>query len=324
MNDYLASLWLPGQAAEFRTPAALIARDVCHFCKRPVVQRDGSHCCMEHGDIIPIRSHVQNGRAINHVICASISGEKEQGRTNGWRIALCTNRIFTTPIIAGFISLNRPAFLGMKKIDGLLEKFGMNEELFYKIFPKAKPGTFDALVAVTPQAELVTGTRLRYFIAQCAHESQGFSRLEENMHYFNASRIRTVWPTRFKTEAEANRYTNRPIELANRVYAGRYGNGDEASGDGWRFRGRGWIGLTFVANYARFFKWYAVEQNPNPDFVSTVLGAAYSAAWYWIDHDLNQLCDSGDFDGVTRKINPAMAGRVERRKILEKLEKHWS
>lgn len=197
----------------------------------------------------------------------------------------------------------------------------MNEELFYKLFLKAKPGTFDALTAITPQAELVTGTRLRYFIAQCAHESQGFSRLEENMHYFNASRIRAVWPTRFKSEAEAIRYTNRPIELANRVYANRYGNGDEASGDGWRYRGRGWIGLTFADNYRRFFGW--ADKQIDPEFVSTVDGAALSAAWYWIEHDLNDLCDSGDFDGVTRKINPAMAGRLERRKILEKLEKHW-
>jgi putative chitinase len=199
----------------------------------------------------------------------------------------------------------------------------MNEELFYKLFPNAKPGTFDALVAVIPQAELVTPTRLRYFIAQCAHESQGFSRLEENLNYSTASRIRAVWPSRFKSEAEANRYTNRPIELANRVYANRYGNRDESSGDGWKFRGRGWIGLTFAENYVRFFKWCGLETYHDPDFVSTVDGATKSAAWYCIEHDLNGICDSGSFDGVTRKINPAMAGRLERRKILEKLEKHW-
>ena len=198
----------------------------------------------------------------------------------------------------------------------------MNEELFYRLFPNAKPGTFDALTAIIPLAGLDKPTRLRYFIAQCGHESKGFSRLEENLNYSKASRIRAVWPNRFKSEAQANRYTNRPIELANRVYANRYGNGDEASGDGWRYRGRGWIGLTFADNYRIFFGW--ADKQIDPEFVSTVDGAALSAAWYWIEHDLNDLCDSGDFDGVTRKINPAMAGRVERRKILEKLEKHWS
>ncbi len=198
----------------------------------------------------------------------------------------------------------------------------MNEEMFYKLFPNAKPGTFDALTGIIQQAELVTPTRLRYFIAQCAHESQGFSRLEENLNYSKASRIRAVWPSRFKSEADAALYVNNPMDLANRVYANRYGNGDESSGDGWLYRGRGWIGLTFAANYLRFFKWE--DKNIDPEFVSTVSGAALSAAWYWIDHDLNQLCDSGSFDEVTRKINPAMAGRVERRKILEKLEKNWS
>lgn len=199
----------------------------------------------------------------------------------------------------------------------------MNEKLFYKIFQKAKPGTFDALTAIIQQAELVTPTRLRYFIAQCAHESQGFSRLEENMRYSKISRIRLIWPHRFDSDRDAARYVNNPMDLANRVYSARYGNGDEASGDGWKFRGRGWIGLTFAENYVRFFKWCGLEPYHDPDFVSTVDGAAKSAAWYWIEHDLNGLCDSGDFDGVTRKINPAMAGRLERRQILEKLEKHW-
>lgn len=190
------------------------------------------------------------------------------------------------------------------------------------IFPDALAGTWEALNEIAvPKADLSSSTRLCYFLAQCGHESAGFSRLQENLNYTSAGRICAVWPSRFKSKVDAIPYISNPQKLANRVYAGKYGNGDERSGDGWRYRGRGWIGLTFANNYRRFFEWAGMPGDTNPDFVATVTGAALSSAWYWTANEINPLCDEGDFVGVTKKINPPLAGLDDRERLLALIEK---
>lgn len=198
----------------------------------------------------------------------------------------------------------------------------IDKDRFYDIFPDALPGTWDALTEIAvPKADLSTPARLRYFLAQCGHESGGFARLQENLHYTSAGRICAVWPSRFRSKVDAIPYISSPKKLANRVYAGKYGNGDERSGDGWRYRGRGWIGLTFAGNYRRFFEWAGMPADTNPDLVATVKGAALSAAWYWAANEINPLCDEGAFVGVTKKINPKLAGLDDRKRLLALIEK---
>lgn len=198
----------------------------------------------------------------------------------------------------------------------------LDKERFDKIFPNAEDGTFGALSGIAiAKADLSTPARLRYFLAQCGHESAGFSRLQENMNYTSAGRICAVWPSRFNSKVDAIPYISNPQKLANRVYANRGGNGGETSGDGWKYRGRGWIGLTFAGNYQHFFSWAGMPEDSNPDFVSTVKGAALSAAWYWTRNGINALCDKGNFVAVTKKINPAMAGIDDRKRLLAMIEK---
>lgn len=198
----------------------------------------------------------------------------------------------------------------------------IDQDLFGNIFSNAVEGTCAALTEIAiPKADLSTPVRLLYFLAQCGHESAGFAKLQENLNYTSAGRICAVWPSKFKHKISAIPYISNPKKLANAVYAGRYGNGDEASGDGWRYRGRGWIGLTFKNNYRSFFAWAGTPEDTNPDFVSTVMGAALSAAWYWDSNHLNALCDKNNFVGLTKKINPALAGINDRKRILATIEK---
>lgn len=198
----------------------------------------------------------------------------------------------------------------------------IDQDLFEQMFPNAAVGTYATLVDVAiPKADLSTPDRLRFFIAQCGHESAGFAKLQESLNYTSAGRICAVWPYRFKRKVDAIPYVSNPQKLANAVYASRGGNGGETSGDGWRYRGRGWIGLTFAGNYRHFFDWAGMPEDSDPDFVATVAGAALSASWYWTRNGINALCDKNDFVGVTKKINPALAGIDDRKRLLAMIEK---
>lgn len=156
--------------------------------------------------------------------------------------------------------------------------------------------------------------RAAMFIAQAAHESAGFSRLEENLHYRDPMRIAKVWPTRFTGYADAARFVNQPEALANHVYAGRLGNGDAASGDGWRYRGRGLFQITGRANYAAAAEQLQQPIDDTPELVALPHHAALTAAWFWSTRGLNEAADLRDVAKVTRIINgPAMLGLEERR-----------
>jgi putative chitinase len=154
------------------------------------------------------------------------------------------------------------------------------------------------------------------FLAQAMHESQDLNRLVENLHYTTVEQLRRVWPTRFATLADAALVVRNPERLANTVYSNRLGNGDFASGDGWRYRGRGIFQLTGRANYMAAGEALNRPYKYQPDLVAEVPDAVLTAAWYWAVTGCNECLK---FDATTRKINPAMHGAKERRGIYERI-----
>lgn len=160
--------------------------------------------------------------------------------------------------------------------------------------------------------------RIAMFVAQASHESQGFARLEESLYYTTALRLTYVWPTRFTGLADAGRFVRKPQALANHVYAGRNGNGDENSGDGWRFRGRGLFQLTGRANYLAAEDALVYPYVEQPEMVTLPAHAALTAAWYWTANRLNDAADVGDVRAATRLINgPALVGLSDRREAYD-------
>ncbi len=159
-----------------------------------------------------------------------------------------------------------------------------------------------------------TPKRQAAFIAQTAHESAGFTRLAENLNYSENGLLRT-WPNRFTAE-QARQYARRPEAIANYVYGGRLGN--KEPGDGWRYRGRGWIMITGRANYAGITRLLrekcqsAPDLEVQPELLETMHWAAMSAGAYWNDHNLNVLADRGDFAGITKRINGGTNGAADR------------
>lgn len=177
----------------------------------------------------------------------------------------------------------------------------------------------DPLSAACARFDIDTPQRLAAFIGQCAVESGCFTALEENLYYTSAQRIQAVWPSRVPNADLAASLVCNPQALANRVYAGRLGNGDEASGDGWRYRGRGLIGITGMINYTLAATALAMPLVTDPDLVAQPEGACLTAAWYWHTHKLNALADAGLVDAITRQVNgPATMHADLRRQYTEK------
>lgn len=154
------------------------------------------------------------------------------------------------------------------------------------------------------------------FIAQCMHESTKFTAMEESLFYRDAERLAKIFSSSFRSAAEAQPYVKNPKALANRVYANRIGNGDEASGDGWRYRGRGPLGLTGKDNYAAAGRATGLPLVSNPDLVAQPSTGCHAAAWFFKDKGCLPLADQGLIDEVTRKINPPMVGKIERREFF--------
>jgi putative chitinase len=178
---------------------------------------------------------------------------------------------------------------------------------------------YTALEQLFPDYEINTPQRMAAFIAQCAHESGGFMVLTENLNYRWQS-LRKVFPRYFPDDAIAQDYANRPNKqeaIANRVYASRMGNGDEASGDGWRFRGRGLIQLTGRHNYTWFAASLEISPEEATEYLTTFEGAAQSACWFWENNKLNQWADKGDILTLTKRINGGTIGLDDRIKHYE-------
>lgn len=167
--------------------------------------------------------------------------------------------------------------------------------------------------------EINTPKRVAAFIAQCAHESGGFRVLKENLNYRAAS-LRKLFSKYFPTDALAAEYASKPNKqqaIANRIYASRMGNGDEASGDGFRYCGRGLIQLTGKNNYQNFADSLQMDVKDVPEYLATFEGAAQSACWFWETNNLNREADAGDIKTMTRKINGGYIGLEDRIKHYE-------
>lgn len=156
----------------------------------------------------------------------------------------------------------------------------------------------ESLLAAMEVAEITTPQRAAHFLAQIGHESLDLSRMEESLNY-SADRLVAVWPARFTAETAAL-YARQPEKIANFVYANRMGNGDEASGDGWRFRGRGSIGITGRVAYAEFGRSVNRDLLADPGAVAEEPALAIGAAtWHWTNRQINQIADRDDLPGAT-------------------------
>ena len=165
--------------------------------------------------------------------------------------------------------------------------------------------------------DINTPTRQACFIGQCAHESNNFRTLEENLHYSAAALMR-VWPSRFPDLDVANQYANNPEKIANKVYGGRMGNTED--GDGWKYHGRGLIQLTGKENYANCGSGLNVDLLGDPNLLVTPEYAALSAGWFWNKKGLNSLADSEDIETMTKRINGGLIGLIDRKAKIAKAE----
>jgi putative chitinase len=170
---------------------------------------------------------------------------------------------------------------------------------------------YNALCTMLPDYEITSVKRVAAFLAQTAHESGGYTALSENLNYKWES-LRKVFPKYFPTDELAQQYAKQPEKIANRVYGGRMGNGAEASGDGWKFCGRGLIQLTGKDNYTNFCESIDTPLEELPAYLETFEGAVQSACWFWETNNLNQWADAGDILTLTKRINGGTIGLDDR------------
>jgi putative chitinase len=209
----------------------------------------------------------------------------------------------------------------------------LDGETLRRVFPDCADadGWAMALDSALSRYHITTRDRICAFLAQTSHESAHFRRLEESLFYRSPERLMAVWPKRFPSEASALAYLQNPERLANFVYARRMGNGDEASGDGFRFRGRGLIQLTGRSNYQQAGEALGLDLVGSPDRLTSKEVAALSAAWFWDSRGLNALADHDkpdedmeDFVEITRRINGGTVGLEERLAAYKLLRKALS
>lgn len=162
--------------------------------------------------------------------------------------------------------------------------------------------------------------RFAGFFSQCAHESADFTVKEENLKY-SAEGLRRTFPKYFFNPAIAAKYERNPKMIASRVYANRMGNGPEESGDGYTYRGRGFIQLTGKTNYMMFAAAMGRDMTWTMNFISTDDGAFYSALWFWKKNNCNLVCDKEDIRGLTQIINGGMNGFLDRSERYERYKR---
>jgi len=185
----------------------------------------------------------------------------------------------------------------------------------------------DAVIAMIPDTaakfNINTPLRLAHFLAQCGHESGGFRATQENLNY-SAKGLNGIFRKYFPTEAAAAAYARQPQKIASKVYGNRMGNGNEASGEGYKFRGRGYIQLTGKENYTAFGKAIGEDILSNPDVVSSKY-ALLSAAWFFSKNGLHKIADSGASDAVvtqiTKRVNGGTIGLADRIKHFKEYYK---
>jgi putative chitinase len=176
----------------------------------------------------------------------------------------------------------------------------------------------DSVIAQIPETaskfNITNNLRLAHFLAQCGHESGGFRAVQENLNY-SAKGLATTFKKYFLTEAAAAPYARNPQKIASKVYGGRMGNGPESTGDGFKFRGRGYIQLTGKDNYTKFARFIGEDTVNNPDLVATKYPLA-SAAFFFDSNKLWAICDKGSDNAtvtaVTKRVNGGTIGLADR------------
>jgi len=187
-------------------------------------------------------------------------------------------------------------------------------------FPEAKASRIDELydgfIETFELFDISTPARQAAFLAQCAHESGNFNFMVENLNY-GAKGLMGTFHKYFPDEATAKHYERKPEMIANRVYANRMGNGNEGSGEGFKFRGRGLIQVTGKQNYTACGEALGADLISEPELLETSPGAVLSAGWFWAANNLNQYADSGDILSMTKRINGGTIGLEDRKKHYE-------
>lgn len=178
-------------------------------------------------------------------------------------------------------------------------------------------GWYNAMVKILPKYGINTPNRIAGFIAQCGHESTNFTVLEENLNY-SAIQLEKLFSKYFsKAGLNANDYAKKPEKIANVIYASRMCNGNTASGDGWKHRGRGIIQLTGKENYINFGKSIGKSVDEVIEYVKTIDGALESACWYWNSRKINAACDANDITKMSKLVNGGTIGLEDRKKHYE-------
>jgi putative chitinase len=184
-----------------------------------------------------------------------------------------------------------------------------------KLYPSTKQDRITAVIEPLNKAmarfDITTPTRVAAFLAQAGHESAGFSVMAENLNY-SAKGLNGVFRKYFPTISAATLCERQPAKIANKVYCNRMGNGNEASGDGYMYRGRGFIQLTGKDNYEAFAKAFGMKLSDAVTYLETLSGASMSAAWYWNSRKLNQYADQNNFTKITQLINGGQIGAADR------------
>jgi putative chitinase len=178
------------------------------------------------------------------------------------------------------------------------------------------PQWLEPIQATFEKFQISTRHQRAAFIGQCAHECNHFKTLEENLSYSAAS-LQAHFHTHFRPD-EYEAFAHKPEKIANRVYANRYGNRNEASGDGWLYHGRGCIQLTFHDNYWHFGQAVGMDFVKNPQLVATPMYACQSAGWFWVTHQCNRYAEADDLEGLTRHVNGGLNGVHERGELTKK------
>ena len=186
----------------------------------------------------------------------------------------------------------------------------ITEAQFKALFPKASLDIYKQLITLLPKHDIATLPRVASFLAQCGTESGGFTVFVENLNY-SADGLLKVFPKYFTPEL-ATKYARKPESIANRVYANRMENGDEKSGDGWKFRGRGAIQITGKTNYKKLAAYLGKTLDETVLFCATPEGQITSAIWYWTVAKCNSYIDKNDIKGQTKAINGGYNGLEHR------------
>ncbi len=170
-----------------------------------------------------------------------------------------------------------------------------------------------AFVATFLKYGITSQLRMAHFLAQISEETGGFTVFFENLNYTTASRLLQIFPKYFNS-SNVNSYVGKPQSIANRVYANRLGNGNEASGEGWKYRGRGLMQLTGKSNYQAYKAYSGVDVIANPDLAANINIALDIAGWFWHKADCNSAADANDIEAVTKKVNGGLIN-LDARKV---------